>query len=147
MGSPISSTTAEIYLQFLEETHIKQRLGSKEIVYYKRYVHDILIIFDQNKTNEQIIINHVNNIDKHLQFKISTEENNLTNYLDLSIHRNNNIDIGIYRKPTCTDTTTQFSSNHPYEHKLASFNYYINRMITLPLQNNQNNTSGKLYLQ
>jgi hypothetical protein len=39
---------------------------SREIVYYKRYVDDILIIFDQNKTNEQIIINHINNIDKHL---------------------------------------------------------------------------------
>jgi hypothetical protein len=82
------------------------------------------------KTKEQIIIN----IDKHLQFKISTEGNNLTNYLDLSIHRNNNnIDIGIYRKPTCTDSAIQFSSNHPYEHKLASFNYYINRMTTLPI--------------
>jgi hypothetical protein len=110
---------AEICLQFLEETHIKQGLEGKEIVYYKRYVDDILIIFDQNRTNKQIIINHVNNVDKHLQFKISMDENNLTNYLYLSIHRNNkNIDIGTYRKPTCTDTI-HFSSNHPYEHKLA----------------------------
>ena len=33
MGSPISSTLAEIYLQFLEEKYIKQWLESKEIVY------------------------------------------------------------------------------------------------------------------
>jgi hypothetical protein len=101
MGSPTSSTMADIYLQFLEETHIKQWLENREIIYYKRYVYDILIIFNQNRTNEQTIINHANNLDKHLQFKVSTKENNLTNYLDLSIHRNNNnIDIGIYRKAT-----------------------------------------------
>jgi len=51
MGSPISSTMAEVYLQYTEETYVKQWLGSKEIVYYKRYVDDILIIYNQNKTN------------------------------------------------------------------------------------------------
>jgi hypothetical protein len=103
-GSPISSTIAEIYLQFLEEIYIKQWLESKEIIYYKRYV-DIFIIFNQNKTNEKTAINHVNNIYKHLEFKISEEENNYINYLDLSIHRNtNSIVLGMYRKPTHTQT-------------------------------------------
>jgi hypothetical protein len=85
MGSPISSTISEIYIQFLEELYVKQWLDSRQILYYKRYVDDILIIYDQNKTNEQDILNHANNIDKHLQFKLSTELNNLINYLDLSI--------------------------------------------------------------
>jgi len=65
---------------------------------------------------------------------MSTEENNIINYLDITMHRNkNNIDIIIYRKPTGTDTTIQFSSNHPYEHKIAAFKYYIHRMLTLPI--------------
>jgi len=68
---------------------------------------------------------------------MSTEENNTINYLDISVHRNNNnnnnIDISIYRKPTSTDTTIHLSSNHPYEHKIAAFTYYIHRMITLPI--------------
>ena len=46
MGSPISSTTAEISLQHLESTHIKQLLDTKNIILYTRYVDDILIIFD-----------------------------------------------------------------------------------------------------
>jgi len=58
------------------------------MVYYKRYVEDILIVFDQKRTNEQIIMNQVNNIDRHLQFKIFKEKDNIANYLDLSIHRN-----------------------------------------------------------
>ena len=92
-------------------------------------------------------MNQVKSIDKLLQFKMSTEENNPTNYLDLYIHRNDNIGIGIYRKPTCTDTTVQFASNHPYEHKIASFFFCINRMITLPITEQQNNKNGKLYLK
>jgi hypothetical protein len=79
MGSPISSTIAEIYLQFPEEIFIKQWLDSNEIIYYKRYVDGILIIFDQSKTDGKTIMNHMNSIDKHLQFKLSEEENNNIN--------------------------------------------------------------------
>jgi len=59
-GITISSTLAEIYLQFIEETHIKQLMEIQEIIYYKRYVNDILIIFDHNKINETTIIDYVN---------------------------------------------------------------------------------------
>ena len=83
-----------------------------EITYYMRYVDDIIIIFDQNKINEDSITNYRNNIHKHFEFKITEEENKNLNYLDLSIHRdnnnnnnnnNNNLQLVIYRKPTQTD--------------------------------------------
>jgi len=65
---------------------------------------------------------------------MSIEEKNILNYLDITIHRNNNyIDISIYRKPTGIHTTNQFSSNHPHEHKIAAFKYHIHRMLTLPI--------------
>jgi len=65
---------------------------------------------------------------------MSIEENDTINYLDLSIHRNNDhIEISIYRKPTCTDTIIHFSSDHPYEYKIAAFIYYIHSTITLPI--------------
>ena len=44
ISSPIPSTMAEVYLQYIGETCIKQWLDSKEIVYYKIYVDDIPII-------------------------------------------------------------------------------------------------------
>jgi len=48
------------------------------------------------KTNEQTIVHQINKIDKNLQFKMSIEENNTINYVDISIHRNNNnMDISI----------------------------------------------------
>jgi len=96
--------------------YIKQWLESKEIIYYKRYIDDIFIIYDQNKTNGKTIMNHMNNTDKHLEFKLSEEENNTINYLDLSIHGNtNNIDIEVYRKPTLTDNLT-IPSNTNLQH-------------------------------
>jgi hypothetical protein len=75
----------------------------------------------------------INNTDKQLEFKISREENKTIWYLDLSINRNNNMDLNIYRKPMYMDITIHFSSNHPYDHKLADFKYYINRTITMPI--------------
>ena len=68
MVSPISSTTAEVYPQYLEEIYVKQWLGSKEIVHYKWYVDDIMVINDKNLTNEQVILHQINNIYNNLQF-------------------------------------------------------------------------------
>jgi hypothetical protein len=92
-----------------------------------------LIIYDQQKTNEQIILHQINKVDKNLRFIISTEENNTIHYLDISIYRNNkSINIGIYRKPTETGMVIHLTSIHPYEQKISAFTYYINRLITLP---------------
>jgi retron-type reverse transcriptase len=41
MGSPISNTVAEIFLQYLENTHLKHILESKHTVFYTRYIDDI----------------------------------------------------------------------------------------------------------
>jgi hypothetical protein len=89
----------------------------------------------------------MNNTDKHLEFKLSEEKSNSINYLDLSFHRKtNSIDLGIYRKPTHTDVTIQFSSNHPVEHKLAAFSFYINRMLTLPITKQAKQQEWKIIL-
>jgi len=53
IGSPISGMTAEIYFQHIEELHIKHWIESKEIIYYKRYVDDIIIILTTAKQMKQ----------------------------------------------------------------------------------------------
>ena len=75
----------------------------------------------------------MNNIHKHLEFKLTEEENKIINYLYLYICRNNNIQLGIYRKPTQTDNTIHFTSNHPLQHKLAAYIFYINRLLSTPI--------------
>jgi len=92
-------------------------------------------------------MNHMNNTDKHLVLKLLEEENNTINYLDFSIHRNINCThLGIYRKSTHTDVTIQFSSNHPFEHKLAAFNFYIHRMLTLQITKQAKQQERKIIL-
>jgi len=49
MGSPLSGTIAGLYLQYVEETYIKQRWDTNGIMYYKTYVDDILIIYNNQK--------------------------------------------------------------------------------------------------
>ena len=73
MGSPISGTLAEIYLQLLEEYHVKHWIENGDLFYYKRYVDDILIITETRKTDDNIIENIMNNIDNNLEFKIMAE--------------------------------------------------------------------------
>jgi hypothetical protein len=68
-------------------------------------------------------------------FTLTIEENNTINYLDLTlIRQKDSIDISIFRKPTTTDATIHYTSNHPIEHKLAAFRYMLNRANNLPLK-------------
>jgi retron-type reverse transcriptase len=46
MGSPISRLIAEIFLQHFENLTIKHHIENKSLIFYTRYVDDILIIYD-----------------------------------------------------------------------------------------------------
>jgi hypothetical protein len=41
--------------------------------------------------------------------------------------------VDIYRKPTSTDTTINFLSNHPIDQKMAAFRFHITQIHSLPL--------------
>ena len=113
MGSPIPNTIAEIYLHYLKETIFKHWMETKEIICYKLYVDHIIIIINQHIIKEVTALEHMNNIHKHLEFKMTEELNNTTNYLDMHIYRNHdNIQMRINRKPTQTGNTINCTSNH-----------------------------------
>ena len=75
VGSPISGTIAEIFLQHIENIHIKHLMDTKNIVYYTRYVDDILLKYDTKYTNADIIHEYRNNIHTNLQLN-PTHKNN-----------------------------------------------------------------------
>jgi hypothetical protein len=60
MGSPIASTIAEIFLQHYENSIVKHLLESKIIIYYTRYVDDILIIYDHTVINPNYLTDDMN---------------------------------------------------------------------------------------
>lgn len=134
MGSLISSIVSELFLQHFESRIIKHHLENRSLIYCNRYVDDILILYDQTKIQHQQIIQQANSIHPNLTFNHTTEDNGTISFLDLSIHRSDtNITIGIYRKPTTTDTVIHNTSNHPQEHKMSAFHLLLNRMHNLPL--------------
>jgi len=62
MGSPISGNVAEIFLQKLDKTHIKHLIDSKHLIFYARYVDDILIIYDSTLTSPTSIKHYMDAI-------------------------------------------------------------------------------------
>ena len=146
MGSPISGTVAETFLQRLENTHIKYLLNSKNIVFYSRYMNDIIIIFYSTHTNPNAILHYANSVHNNLRLNPTYETKGHINFLDLLIIRKtSNLEINIFHKPT-TDTTINYLSNHPMEHKLAAYRYCIKRMLTLPLTTHWQHNEWKTIL-
>ena len=140
MGSPISGTMAEVFLQHYEKLYVKHLLEEQAIAYYARYEDDILIVFDSSKITTSEIQKQTENIHKNIGLKMNMENNNRIEYLDLLIIRlTDRMEIDIYRKPTTTDLTIHATSNHPMEHKLAAYRYYLHRLNTLPLTTDKKN--------
>ena len=53
-------------------------------------------------------------------------------------------EVDIYRKPTTTDTTINFLSNHPIEQKISAFRFHITRMHSLPLNPDKKQTEWEM---
>jgi len=68
MGSPLSGTMAEIFLQHLGNSHIKPLLDSKCIAFYSQYVDDIIVIYDDTRTNPETTVRHANHAQQHTTF-------------------------------------------------------------------------------
>ena len=106
MVSPISGLIAEIHLQSLERTHIKPLLDIKSIIFYTRYIYDILIIYDTTHINLDTINHYTNTIKNNFELCPTPEQNNKFSFLYLEFTRNTpHLEIDIFRKPTTTDTT------------------------------------------
>jgi hypothetical protein len=79
-----------------------------------------------NRTTPKKIHDYLNNLHPSLEFTPTVEENNRINFLDLLITRQPSAtEIDIYRKPTATDTTINYTSNYLTEHKLAVYHYLM----------------------
>jgi hypothetical protein len=134
VGSLISSLIAEIFLQHYEDANIKHLPDTKNIAFYARYVDNILITFDTTKINSHTINTYINNTHNNIKLNPTNEEHSSIDFLDLTVLcKHKQLYVDIYRKPTTTDTTINFLSNHPIEQKMAAFRFHITRMHSLPL--------------
>jgi hypothetical protein len=80
MGAPTSSILSEVYLQNLEHNIIYNILVEQKIVAYFRYVDDILIVYDKQKTNISHMLYLFNNLHPKLKFTMESEEDMKINF-------------------------------------------------------------------
>jgi hypothetical protein len=78
------------------------------------------------------MLDKFNKLQPSVKFNREKELHN-SSILYLTIHHEDkNLKFSIYRKPIQTDTIIRNSSWYPYEHKLSSINYLLNRLHTYP---------------
>jgi hypothetical protein len=124
MGAPTSAILAEVHIQHLEHKQLYPILTRHQTMGHFRYVDDILMIYNKNKTNIHEIQAEFNKKATSIKFTIKEEYHNSINFLDITIYRKRTkLELGIYRKPTQTDTIKRNDSCHPYEQKIASISY------------------------
>ncbi|XP_023225421.1 uncharacterized protein LOC111626329 [Centruroides sculpturatus] len=127
MGSVIGPKLAEIVMIDIDEV-INKIQG---IIIYKRYVDDILIIYDNKKITIEQIEARINNIHKGIEFKIEEEDivSNSINYLDIVIKRNvNSLEFEPFKKSCAINTTIKYDSHIPLHIKQNIFNMEYNKI-------------------
>ena len=133
MGSCLSPFLADLFMDHLENNFILTNNNS-EIIHWFRYVDDCLCILNCDAHGAENLFKKLNNIHPKISFTLEVESNQKINFLDLTITKTfGKLEFSIYRKPTQTDHLIPYHSNHPQQHKMASFHCYINRLLNIPL--------------
>ncbi|GFG33545.1 hypothetical protein Cfor_01032 [Coptotermes formosanus] len=135
MGAPTSALFSEFFLRCNQHTHVFNFLNPHNIKGYLRYVDDILITYNKSETDVNLLLKNFKNIHPKLTFTSELEIDNKLNFLDITIHKqNNSLQATIYRKPTTTDCIIPYNSNHPNEQKQAAIKYFVNRVNDYPIE-------------
>lgn len=142
MGSPLSSILAEIFLNHIENKHLFTEANRyrEKMVFYYRYVDDTIVLFNGNSRQLTLLNTYLCSMHKKIKFTLEEEKNNSLNFLDLTISKqDNHFTFKIYRKPTCTDQTIHADSHHPYSQKVAAYNSFVHRLLTVPMKSSDYN--------
>jgi hypothetical protein len=76
------------------------------------------MIYDTDRTTTEKMQTYIYHIYKNIKLTPTFDDNMQINFLDILITRKkSDLSITIYRKPTTTDITINYISNHPMEQK------------------------------
>jgi hypothetical protein len=86
MGATTPLTMSEVYLQYLEYTHITDILIKYGIIGYFRNVSGILIIYSFIHTSAEGLLEEFNKVSPNLDFTLEQEQSITLNILDITIN-------------------------------------------------------------
>ncbi|XP_067130232.1 uncharacterized protein [Centruroides vittatus] len=125
MGSPISGLLCELVVSKVEEKVL--RGFERDIVFYKRYVDDVFIIWKNNRVIASFV-DRINENEEGLNLKLEQKSSRIVHFLDINvIFSKGHISTGVFIKPTHSPLYIPASSNDPYKYKLAAFRALVRR--------------------
>ena len=131
MGSPLSATLANIFLCYYERTWIGECPLQFKPLYYKRFMDDTFIVFD-NSEQATNFLTYMNNRHPNIKFTMEVENDNKLPFLDLLIEKSETtLNVNIYRKPSYTDLGVNFLSACYMKYKLNTFKTFFHRAYKL----------------
>lgn len=89
MGSTLSSLISDIFIQHLENQHLKNLQKQFNIIYYSRFVYDVIHIYYHVIDNSEEITYTFNKIHPNIQFTLEKESNSI-NFIDLKNFKTKN---------------------------------------------------------
>jgi hypothetical protein len=131
MGSPLGPTLANIFLSYSEAIWLKDCPASFKPTYYRRYVDDIFLLFQDAKCVD-MFKEYMNNKHPNMHFTSESESNNTIPFLDVFITRvGSNFITSVYRKPTFSGVYTNFNSFLPSIYKVGLVSTLLYRSYTI----------------
>ena len=117
MGSPLGPTLANAFMCHMESKWLQECPLDFKPDFYKRYVDDTFLIFN-DESHVEHFLNYLNSKHDCIKFTSEKEENGILPFLDLKIVRKNStLSTSIYRKPTFTGLLSRFDSFTPDKYK------------------------------
>ena len=119
MGSPLGPVLANLFMGVHEADWLRSYPGQCPL-FYRRYVDDILCVFD-SANQATSFLEYLNNRHPNIKFTCETETEGVMAFLDVLISRDldGNPVTTTYRKPTNTGLLTNYSSFTSYSYKIG----------------------------
>ncbi|KAJ8976828.1 hypothetical protein NQ317_011824 [Molorchus minor] len=144
MGNSLSPFIANLFMSRFE-TDIKEEFEYFPRIWI-RYVDDIFAVFDTKVESVDSFISKLNSRFTSVNFTYEIENNGQLPFLDVLVIKNNqnNLEFDIYRKDTSTLRYIPNDSHHCYQHKMASLNFLVHRLLSFPLSKERFEKERKL---
>ena len=135
MGSPLGPVMANIFLSHSETIWLEQCLEDITPKYYRRYVDDIFVLFD-NEEKCNSFCQYINTKHPNLKFKAEYEQDNTISFLDVLIERQQNkFTTNVYRKDTFSGVFSNYNSFIPKSYKsglILSLLFRLSKIVSDP---------------
>lgn len=128
MGSPMGAILAELSIRLIEKQALHPFLP--HIKLYKCYVDDVLIIWDGEEHNDEIV-NALSDTSLALHIKLDQCSHSHIHYLDINLSIiNAEYSTTVYRKPSYTPIFNPATSPDAWSHKVAAFRALFKHAFT-----------------